>query len=605
MKKNSNTTSNKKITPTSADINGFSEFIYESAEQQDFDEFLRESPDTHNKRTANVKTSVKQFKNPNYHPANVRKKRRKKAPEKFGLALLGILYFSIVILNLIQPDRPTVSENEKRELTKMPVFSYFSLCDGSYFDQLSLFFSDTFIFREKMVLVSRKIPSLYGISGNFSVLSNTGTEKETDPNISEKLEEELNRLQSEEAVTPAVTEPETDPPETHIISVSLSQSEISLPVGSTATIDFIITGADDSVAISPTVTSGSEIISASISDNRIIVGGLAEGTSSFTINYGEASAVCAVTVTSVTVTNNDGEADFLANGLFIYNGAVYTISNYGKQSVGYISRCLDYYKSLFPDTRISIMPAPVSSVLIDNPEITEKFTSQKYILDNMQSRMSPGINFVNTYDEIFSHRTEYLYFKSDHHWTQLGAYYAYRVFAESAGFSPTSLSDMNREVINYSYNGSMYNFTGDERVKDFIDQVEVYYPTKPATMTVTKHDGTTVTYNRTIIGESGNYQAFIAGDNPYTVINVPDNPQDLSILVIKDSYGNALVPFLTEHYGNIIVIDPRYCDINIYDHFKDYGLTDILVTGNIQSQNSIKWASYYFACVGVDLESLG
>ena len=487
----------------------------------------------------------------------------------------------------------------------MPVFSYSSLCDGSYFDQLSLFFSDTFIFREKMVLVSRKIPSLYGISGNFSVLSNTGTEKETDPNISEKLEEELNRLQSEEAVTPAVTEPETDPPETHIISVSLSQSEISLPVGSTATIDFIITGADDSAAISPTVTSGSEIISASISDNRIIVGGLAEGTSSFTINYGEASAVCAVTVTSVTVTNNDGEADFLANGLFIYNGAVYTISNYGKQSVGYISRCLDYYKSLFPDTRISIMPAPVSSVLIDNPEITEKFTSQKYILDNMQSRMSPGINFVNTYDEIFSHRTEYLYFKSDHHWTQLGAYYAYRVFAESAGFSPTSLSDMNREVINYSYNGSMYNFTGDERVKDFIDQVEVYYPTKPATMTVTKHDGTTVTYNRTIIGESGNYQAFIAGDNPYTVINVPDNPQDLSILVIKDSYGNALVPFLTEHYGNIIVIVPRYCDINIYDHFKDYGLTDILVTGNIQSQNSIKWASYYFACVGVDLESLG
>lgn len=125
---------------------------------------------------------------------------------------------------------------EKRELTKMPVFSYSSLCDGSCFDQLSLFFSDTFIFREKMVLVSRKIPSLYGISGNFSVLSNTGTEKETDPNISEKLEEELNRLQSEEAVTPAVTEPETDPPETHIISVSLSQSEISLPVGSTATI---------------------------------------------------------------------------------------------------------------------------------------------------------------------------------------------------------------------------------------------------------------------------------------------------------------------------------------------------------------------------------
>ena len=455
-----------------------------------------------------------------------------------------------------------------------------------------------------MVLLSRKIPSLYGISGNFSVLSNTDTNKETDSNISQKLEDELNRLQSEAPGTPAVTEPETEPPETQIISVSLSATEISLPAGSTAAVEFTISGSEDS-GISPTVTAGSDIISASISENQIIVSGLGEGTTSFTVNYGEASAVCAVTVTSITVSNNDGEADFLANGLFIYNGAVYTISNYGKQSVGYISRCLDYYKSLFPDTRISIMPAPVSSILIDNPEITEKFTSQKYILDTMQSRMSPQINFVNTYNEIFSHRTEYLYFKSDHHWTQLGAYYAYRAFAESAGFSPTPLSDMHREIINSSFNGSMYNFTGDERVKDFIDQVEVYYPTKPATMTVTKHDGSTLTYNRTIIGESGNYQAFIAGDNPYTVINVPDNPQNLSILVIKDSYGNALVPFLTEHYGNIIVIDPRYCDINIYDHFKDYGLTDILVTGNIQSQNSIKWASYYFACAGVDLDSLG
>lgn len=604
MKKNNNTFSNTGIMPASAGNNGFSEFIYEDSEPQEFDEFLREPPHAQKKRTAQSKASSKQFTNPNCLQSNVKRKKRKKAPEKFGLTFLGILYFSIVILNFIQPDRPTISENEKRELTKMPAFSYSTLCDGSYFDQLTLFFSDTFIFREKLVLLSRKIPSLYGISGNFSVLSNTDTDKETDSNISQKLEDELNRLQSEAPGTPAVTEPETEPPETQITSVSLSSTEISLPAGSTAAVEFTISGSEDS-GISPTVTAGSDIISASISENQIIVSGLGEGTTSFTVNYGKASAVCAVTVTSITVSNNDGEADFLANGLFIYNGAVYTISNYGKQSVGYISRCLDYYKSLFPDTRISIMPAPVSSILIDNPEITEKFTSQKYILDTMQSRMSSQINFVNTYNEIFSHRTEYLYFKSDHHWTQLGAYYAYRAFAESVGFSPTPLSDMHREIINSSFNGSMYNFTGDERVKDFIDQVEVYYPTKPATMTVTKHDGSTLTYNRTIIGESGNYQAFIAGDNPYTVINVPDNPQNLSILVIKDSYGNALVPFLTEHYGNIIVIDPRYCDINIYDHFKDYGLTDILVTGNIQSQNSIKWASYYFACAGVDLDSLG
>ena len=85
------------------------------------------------------------------------------------------------------------------------------------------------------------------------------------------------------------------------------------------------------------------------------------------------------------------------------------------------------------------------------------------------------------------------------------------------------------------------------------------------------------------------------------MINVPSNPQDRSILVLKDSYGNAFVPFLAEHYGNIIVIDPRYCDENIAETYKNYGLTDILFVGNIQSHNSVAWSKYFYKCVGVDM----
>ena len=158
--------------------------------------------------------------------------------------------------------------------------------------------------------------------------------------------------------------------------------------------------------------------------------------------------------------------------------------------------------------------------MVDDPEVTPDFTDQKWVLDTMQSRFS-GVNFVNSYSEIYSHRKEYLYFKSDHHWTQLGAYYAYRAFAESVGLTPTPLSDMRYEVINDDFQGSMYSFTGDARVKSFRDTVEVHYPTKDATMTVTRRDGTTQTYDRLIIPEYGSYLSFIASDNPFTVINVP------------------------------------------------------------------------------------
>ena len=94
--------------------------------------------------------------------------------------------------------------------------------------------------------------------------------------------------------------------------------------------------------------------------------------------------------------------------------------------------------------------------------------------------------------------------------------------------------------------------------------------------------------------------SFIAGDNPYTVINVPENPQDKNILVLKDSFGNAFVPYLCEHYGNIIVVDVRYTDMNVYEHLKDYGLTDIVFVNNVQAALSTTWSKMYLKAVGVE-----
>ena len=537
------------------------------------------------------------------------KKRKTPRPEIPCLILLAVIFFSVTAANMFQTNRPTISEQEKRNLTEFPALSVSSVADGSYFNQLSLFFSDTFIGREKLVGMSRRMDKYLGLHGSFSVISQGGAETEpadtNDDELRKKLEEELQKLTS--PVTEPVTEPtaaDTEPateknPE--LPEILLSQKEIKLPSGSTASIAFTLKNAD---GYELTATSDGDCAAVSISGQDLIISGVHEGAAKITLKLGEATDECSVTVTAVKVSENQEGADFISSGMFIYNGAVYTISGYGSESVGYLSRCADYYKKLFPNTRVSVLPAPVSAAVIDDPEITKNYTSQKSIFDKMQSRMSADINFVNIYDNIFAHRNEYLYFKSDHHWTQLGAYYAYEAFARSVGFEPAPLGSMRFEIINDSYNGSMYHFTGDERVKEFIDRVEVHYPTKNASMTVTDRNGSTHIYSELILSRMANYQAFLAGDNPYTVINVPDNPQNLSVLVLKDSFGNAFVPFLAEHYGNIIVVDPRYCDINLYDQFKDYGLTDILFVNNVQSQNSIQWSKYFFKCVGVDLDSI-
>jgi hypothetical protein len=165
--------------------------------------------------------------------------------------------------------------------------------------------------------------------------------------------------------------------------------------------------------------------------------------------------------------------------------------------------------------------------------------------------------------------------------------------------TPTPLDELNYTVVNTQYSGSLYSYTHDERVKKFVDTIEAYTSKKPHTMTVTGAYGGTSTYNSTIVSGNKTYVTFIAGDNPYTVINVPENPQNFNVLVLKDSFGNAFVPFLCEHYGNIIVVDTRYSTFNIYETLKDYGITDIIFLNNIQAANSATWADMYLAAVGV------
>lgn len=524
-------------------------------------------------------------------------KNRASRTEQLCLAVLGLALCSVSLYNFFQPDRPTVSESENRTLTPMPEFSVDALTSGEYFSELSLHFSDTFVGRERLIRVSQGIGRLTGPGGGLSVLDAPAmTDDSLTPDAEQQLRDLSRRAQTRwSADKVGYFKKLAEPPE--IASVALSESDITLYVGSTASLTVTVTG-DGELGLA----CEGDAASAELDGESIIIYAAAEGESTLTVTYGEASSSCAVHVRNAGVSENQGaEADFIGSGMFIYGDAVYTISGYGETAVGYLAQCAQYYASIFPGARVSVLPCPVSAIVVDDPDVTSNFTSQKWVLDTMQSRFS-GVNFVNSYSEIFSHRDEYLYFKSDHHWTQLGAYYAYRAFADSVGLTPTPLSDMRYEVINDDYQGSMYSFTGDARVKHFRDTVEVHYPTKDAVMTVTRRDGTTQTYDRLIIPEYGSYLSFIASDNPFTVINVPSNPQDRSILVLKDSYGNAFVPFLAEHYGNIIVIDPRYCDENIADTYKNYGLTDILFVGNIQSHNSVAWAKYFYRCVGVELD---
>ncbi len=242
--------------------------------------------------------------------------------------------------------------------------------------------------------------------------------------------------------------------------------------------------------------------------------------------------------------------------------------------------------------------APLSSMTIDNPKVTSVISDQKEILNKMKALTDPSVNFVDPYDIMYEHKSEYLYFRTDHHWTQLGAYYAYCEFARSVGLTPVSLDSLTYVVRNEHYAGSMYEWTMNEKVKSFEDKIEAWYPSKAHTMTVVTPQGETVTYDSCIASVNDTYVTFLAGDNPYTVIEVPENPQDKTCLVLKDSFANAFVPFLVEHYGTIVVVDTRSAQENIYEKYGWMDFDDILFVNNIEAANSYVWSQLYMAAVG-------
>lgn len=294
------------------------------------------------------------------------------------------------------------------------------------------------------------------------------------------------------------------------------------------------------------------------------------------------------------------DADFYPDGLFIYGDAFYSQAYYSETNSRWFAKTALYYSQLF-GTQVSMVIAPLSSMVIHSQKLAAVIPDQKVMMDDMKAMTDPAVNFVNTYDALAAHDTEYLFFRTDHHWTQRGAYYAYAEFAKSVGLTPTPMEGLTYAVRNDDYHGSMYQFTMDDRAKTFSDTVEAWYPTKAHSMVTVTPEGETLSYDSSIVSVNNTYVTFIAGDNKYTTITVPDNPQDMTCLVLKDSFGNAFVPFLCEHYGTIVVVDPRFADENIYEKYAWMNFRDIIFVNNIEAANSYVWSKLYMAAVGVAL----
>ena len=275
-----------------------------------------------------------------------------------------------------------------------------------------------------------------------------------------------------------------------------------------------------------------------------------------------------------------------------FNGNVYITNNsaygtyYFSQSGadGYISTMNQVYQNIGDMVDMYVMNVPLSAaVMLDESVIEDMGCSDEgAAIDYIVSKLDPGIHVLDVYDTLREHNAEYIYFRTDHHWTQTGAYYAYREFCRQKGWTPHELEQF--EMWTYeenNYLGSYYSGSNQSpQLAANPDTVYAYVPMATNNMTMTMRDYQTVDWH--IINDmfdypnSETYLIYVGGDQPFGHAHNDTLDDGSAILIVKDSYGNAFVPWFVDHYEDVYWIDFRYTWNNVSQMVQDYGVQDVI-----------------------------
>ena len=287
--------------------------------------------------------------------------------------------------------------------------------------------------------------------------------------------------------------------------------------------------------------------------------------------------------------------------------AVYRVGDTGYEMYTYVESTAKKYAdninaiadAVEGTATVYMLPAPLSSgiTLPDALYGKDVFSDQKAAEDGIIGFMNDNVVSVPLNKAMMAHRGEYIYFRTDHHWTATGAYYAYVEFCKLAGKTPTPLESFETEEFP-GFLGTFYRDTNESRyLGDNPDTVVAYHPlSTEATLDYTDKNGQVIRwpiiYDQSSAPASYKYGTFVGGDQPYTIIKNPALTDGSSCVVVKESFGNAFVPFLVDHYETVHVIDYRYWEGSVSDFVKTNGVDDVLFVNNLSAIRSSVLVGY-------------
>lgn len=305
----------------------------------------------------------------------------------------------------------------------------------------------------------------------------------------------------------------------------------------------------------------------------------------------------------IVSTNKDiGTATVQKSSLLVADDTVMEIFMKNRDAEEKYINTINYIAEELKGIRMYSMIIP-TQLEFQEPVYANIEDSQKETIDYIYSRLDSSITTVDAYEALKEHTDEYIYFRTDHHWTSLGAYYGYRAFLKAAGggendgeskdrtdpfeitdYESININGLKKRTVN-NFLGYLYKQAQSPELAKKTDKIEWFDTNEDKKIRIENSglkNGKKVEYAGTLFDkDKKNYSVFMSGDQPLSVITNERIPDGKTIVILKDSYANAFVPWLINNYHRIILADPRNCSESLRDIIDKYQPDECMIMNYI------------------------
>lgn len=490
------------------------------------------------------------------------------------IAITGLAFMAIVFI-LLLGKRSTQSELERRELAEFPEITAPSLIRGEAGPAVSEWYADTVPKRDRVLNMAMDVRNVRGIqdTGEETIRFHNVKELRTEP-------EETAQVTAAPAGEPE-KQPEKEPEKT-------PENGPAANAGTSA-------GAENAPAAADAGQGSSDTADAEAAQTEAP----AEHETPETASAVPEEAYDALPEEAFTVGSNGiivSGSGSNTRAIMMYGGSASVAKHYAE--------VVSMYPEALPGVRVYCMVIPTAVSYYCPVQALSYTGSQLDQIRNIMESLSPAVTGINVYSVLGEHTEEPIYLRTDHHWAPLGAYYAAGEFAKAAGVPFPDLSSYEERVV-HNYCGTMYMYSQDTAVRDNPEDF-VYYVPRDLTLETTYinytlSDGRVAAENPPFSGpffqpmndgNSNAYCVFMGGDAKITRVQTGIQ-NGRRLVILKDSFGNALPEFLFYGFEEVHVLDARYFTRNIVQYVQENGITDVLFANNVFHAGTKSTAAAY------------